>query len=89
MPADSPAAPPAITVSFACVLSETEVIAQQCVSLRPGCTHGPCETPWNTVDVTVTTPKNATVIMTAARPLDPGSDQARRLADAGLDVPGR
>lgn len=78
---------PAVTVSFACVLSEVEGIAQACAQLLPGCTTGPRSTPWNTVDLEVTTPENARVIMTAARELDVTGPEARYLEDAGFEIP--
>src|SRR3954454_21617862 len=59
---------PTSSVSFACVLSEVEAIAEACEALRPGCTHGATHTPWNTVDVTIVTPENVRVIFTAAKP---------------------
>lgn len=78
---------PAVTVSFACVLSEIEGIAQACSELLPGCTTGPRSTPWNTVDLEVTTPEDARVIMTAARELDVSGPEARYLEDAGFEIP--
>lgn len=78
---------PAVTVSFACVLSEIEGIAQACSELLPGCTTGPRSTPWNTVDLEITTPENARVIMTAARELDVTGPEARYLEDAGFEIP--
>lgn len=75
---------PAISVSFACVLGQLDAIAQACELLVPGCTSGPRPTPWNTVDLQVITPENARVVLTAARPLQPGSDQARALEAIGV-----
>lgn len=79
---------PAVTVSFACVLGEIDRIAGACEALRPGCTAGPRHTPWNTVDVEVVTPANARVVWTAAKPLDPHSQEARDLAEIGISAPG-
>jgi hypothetical protein len=87
VPTGSAAEAPAVTVSFACVLSEIEGIAQACAELLPGCTTGPRSTPWNTVDLEVTTPENARVIMTAARELDVTGPEARYLEDAGFEIP--
>ncbi|MQY08916.1 VOC family protein [Actinomadura macrotermitis] len=87
VPADTPAAPPAVSISFSCVLSQIDEIAQACTALVPGCTTGPRRTPWNTVDLEVVTPENARVIMTAARPLEPGSAEARDLQAAGITLP--
>jgi len=53
----------------------------------PGCTDGPRETPWNSLDLTVTTPENARVVMTAARPFEPDSPQAAYLREIGIRVP--
>jgi hypothetical protein len=75
---------PALSVSFACVLNQIDAIAQACESLVPGCTSGPAPTPWNTVDLQVITPENARVIFTAARLLEPGSQQARNLQAMGI-----
>lgn len=75
---------PAMSVSFACVLAQIDAIAQACESLVPGCTIGPAPTPWNTVDLQVITPENARVVLTAARPLEPGSKAARDLQAIGI-----
>lgn len=77
-----------ITVSFACVLSQLDPIARACEQLRPGSTTGPRHMPWNSVELEVITPENARVILTAAKPLDPGSQEAAFLQDIGIDVPG-
>ncbi|ACZ23306.1 hypothetical protein Sked_34150 [Sanguibacter keddieii DSM 10542] len=87
VPTGSATEAPAVTVSFACVLSEIEGIAQACATLLPGCTTGPRSTPWNTVDLEITTPENARVIMTAARELDVTGPEARYLEDAGFEIP--
>ncbi len=79
---------PALSVSFACVLGEIESIAQACEDVAPGCTTGPGPTPWNTVDLQVVTPENTRVVLTAARPWEPGSEQARALGAVGIS-PGR
>lgn len=85
VPADAAAevldSPPALTVSFSCVLSQVDQIAAACEELLPGSTSGPRQTPWNTVDLEAVTPENARVIMTAARPYDPASAEARLLRD--------
>lgn len=74
-----------ISVSFSCVLNETEPIAARCEELLPGSVSGPAETPWNTVDVTVTTPEGARVVMTAAQPLDRTGEKAASMREIGLD----
>jgi hypothetical protein len=87
VPVGRPAEPPTVSISFACVLSQVDEIAQACVALLPGCTTGPRQTAWNTVDLEVVTPENARVILTAARPLDPDSVEARNLEALGLKIP--
>ena len=77
----------ASSVSFACVQSQVEEIARACAELSPGCTTGPCATPWNTLDLKVVTPEGTRVVMTAARPLDPDSAEARYLAASGITAP--
>jgi hypothetical protein len=52
-----------------------------------GCTSGPKQTPWNTVDVKVVTPEKARVVLTAARPFDPESAEAKGLAAIGIGAP--
>ncbi len=87
VPTGRAAEAPAMTVSFACVLSEIDGIADRCAELSPGCTTGPRSTPWNTVDLEVVTPENARVIVTAGRELQPQSAEARYLESAGFDIP--
>jgi hypothetical protein len=87
VPTGRPAEPAAVSISFACVLSQIDEIAQACGELLPGCTTGPRQTPWNTVDLEVITPENARVVLTAARPLDPDSAEARNLEAAGFKIP--
>jgi hypothetical protein len=87
-PADVPASPPAVTVTFSCVLSQVDQIAAACEELVPGSTTGPRQTPWNTIDLEVVTPENVRVIMTAARPYDPASAEAQSLRDElGIEGP--
>lgn len=74
-----------ISVSFACVMSEIEPIAARCEELAPGSVAGPAETPWNTVDITATTPEGARVVMTAAQPLDRNGEKAAAMREMGLD----
>ncbi|MFD6140309.1 VOC family protein [Promicromonospora sp. NPDC060271] len=92
VPADAPSAvptsPPAMTVTFSCVLSQVDQIAAACEGLVPGSTTGPRQTPWNTVDLEVVTPENVRVIMTAARPYDPAGAAAQSLRDElGIEGP--
>lgn len=88
IPADVPAGPSALTVTFSCVLSQVDQIAAACEELVPGSTTGPRQTPWNTIDVEAVTPENVRVIMTAARPYDPASAEAQSLRDElGIEGP--
>jgi hypothetical protein len=80
--------PNALTVSFSCVLSQLDAIVATCEDVSPGCTTGPRETPWGSLEVEVRTPENTRVVMTAARPYDPESDAARFLHDIGIEAPG-
>ncbi|MEV0289967.1 VOC family protein [Kribbella sp. NPDC050820] len=74
-------------INFAAVLSQLDEIAARCSELVPGCVEGPEVKPWNSVELTVTTPENARVTMTAARPLDPASPQAENLRKIGIPHP--
>ncbi|MBF6355619.1 VOC family protein [Nocardia higoensis] len=85
--ANVPARPPAMSVSFACVLGEVDVLAEACRALRPHSVDGPRDTPWNTRDVEVITPENARIVLTAAKPFDPASQEARNLAAIGITAP--
>lgn len=87
VPGGEAASTPSQSVSFACVLSEIDGIVDACEAQRPGCTEGPRDTPWNTVDVEVITPENARVILTAAKPFDPNSPEARNMAEMGIKHP--
>lgn len=87
VPGDGAGEASATTVSFACVLSQIEEVAARCEKLTPGCTSGPQEKPWNSVELTVRTPENARIVLTAARPLDLDSPQAAYLRKGGFDIP--
>lgn len=80
--------PSVLSISFAAVVSQLDELAARCEALAPGCTDGPHEMPWNSLELTVTTPEGARVVMTAARPLDPNSVQAARLREIGIAIPG-
>lgn len=82
-----PGQTPAMWISFSCVLSQIEEARARCEELVPGCTRGPQEKPWNSVELAVTTPEHARVVLTAARPLDPRSEQADNLRAIGIPVP--
>lgn len=86
--AGAPDRPPAMSVSFACVLGQVDALVESCRALRPDSVDGPRDTPWNTRDVTVTTPENARIVFTAAKPFDPSSQEARDLAAVGITPPG-
>ncbi|MBN0039827.1 VOC family protein [Cellulosimicrobium cellulans] len=79
--------PSALAVSFSCVLSQVDAIVAACEAVSPGCTTGPRETPWGSVEVEVRTPESTRVVMTAARPYDPESDAARFIHDIGIEAP--
>ena len=90
VPADVDAAPasvPAMSVSFACVLSEVDALAEACRRLVAGGVTGPRDTPWNTRDVEVITPERVRVVLTAGRRLDPDSQEARDLGSVGIVPP--
>lgn len=87
VPGDPEPAPTRLTVGFACVLRQLDEIATRCEALVPGCTEGPRDVPWNSIELTVTTPERVRVVMTAAKPLDLGGETAARLREAGFDVP--
>jgi hypothetical protein len=87
VPANVPPTPPTVSVSFACVRNQIDEITRACQALRPECTTGPRQTPWNTVDLEVITPENTRVVMTAARSLDPESAEAQTLKAAGFTIP--
>jgi catechol 2,3-dioxygenase-like lactoylglutathione lyase family enzyme len=78
--------PSVLSISFAAVPSQLDELAARCEELSPGCTDGPVEKPWNSIELSVTTPEGAQVVMTAARPLDPSSPQAARLREMGITV---
>ncbi|WP_433242270.1 VOC family protein [Actinomadura nitritigenes] len=87
VPGEPAGAATAVSVSFACVLGQIGEIAARCEELAPGCTKGPVDKPWNSVELEVVTPENARVVMTAARPLDPDGPQAAWMREAGFEVP--
>lgn len=79
---------PAMSLSFACVLSQVDSLAEACRALRPDSVDGPRDTPWNTRDVEVITPENARIVLTAAKAFDPAGPEARNLAAVGITPPG-
>ncbi|MFB9830929.1 VOC family protein [Actinoallomurus acaciae] len=87
VPAERVAETPTMSISFACVLRQLDEIAARCEDLAPGCTSGPTEMPWNSVELTIVTPEHARVVMTAAQPLDPHSARADDLRAMGIEIP--
>ncbi|MGH8877125.1 MAG: VOC family protein, partial [Stackebrandtia sp.] len=87
VPGEPSAEVPAISVNFSCVLSQIEEVRERCEKLVPGCTEGPREMPWNSVELTVFTPENTRVVITAARPIDPDGEVADYLRSSGFDIP--
>ena len=79
--------PSFVGISFSAVVAQLDELVKQCEALVPGCTDGPHEMPWNSLDLTVTTPEGARVVMTAARPLDPNGPQAAYLREGGITIP--
>ncbi|WP_235192942.1 VOC family protein [Streptomyces viridochromogenes] len=51
--ASDPAQAPAMSLTFACVLSQVDSVVEACRALRPDSVEGPRNSPWNTRDVTV------------------------------------
>jgi len=78
---------PTMTVSFSCVLSQLDDVAEACEALAPGSVSGPRDTPWITRDIEVITPEGARVVFTAPREFDPSSQEARDLMATGIPAP--
>ncbi len=70
-----------LSVSFSCVLDQVDEIAAACEEVTPGSTTGPRLQPWGTMDLEVVTPERTRVVMTAARPWDPTSQEAQHVRD--------
>ncbi|GAB3149710.1 hypothetical protein GCM10027290_36360 [Micromonospora sonneratiae] len=86
--ASVPAQAPAMSFSFSCVLNQIDSLVEACRALSPNSVDGPRDTPWNTRDVEVITPENARIVLTAAKPFDPDSQEARNLEAIGITPPG-
>ncbi|MBF6164490.1 VOC family protein [Streptomyces gardneri] len=86
--ASVPEQTPEISFSFACVLDQVDSLVEACRALRPNSVDGPRDTSWNTRDVAVITPENARIVLTAAKPFDPASQEARDLEAVGITPPG-
>lgn len=78
--------PPAMSVSFACVLGQIEHIADAVRAVDAGATTGPRDTAWNTRDLEVLTPEKVRVVLTAAKSFDPTSDETAALRAVGIGV---
>lgn len=79
--------PGPVSVSFACVESQIAEISSSCGALLSEPAPEPSITPWGTLDLTVITPENTAVTMTAARPYDAGSEHAQNLREMGIEGP--
>lgn len=82
-----PTAPPATSVSFACVLSQIEHVAESCRAILHDSVEGPRDTYWNTRDIEVITPERTRVIFTAAKEYEATSQGARNLDAMGISAP--
>lgn len=82
-----PDRPSAISVNVACVLSQIDPLVEACRALVPTSASDPVDTPWNTRDVRVVTPEKASVVLTAAKPWDPNSQEAQNLRAVGIAGP--
>lgn len=82
---DAGARPGGATLSIACVLGQLDDVVRACERLRPGCAQPARTTPWNSREVEVTTPEGLRLILTAALPWDPASEQASGLRSIGID----
>lgn len=45
------------------------------------------EQPWNSIELTVATPENVRVVMTAAKPFKRNSHTVRKMRESGFDLP--
>lgn len=78
---------PAVSFSFACVLSQVDGLVTTCRAHGAGVVSEPRDTPWGTRDVEVITPERVRVVFTAAKPFDPTSQTARNLEAIGITAP--
>ncbi|MCD2498403.1 VOC family protein [Microbacterium nymphoidis] len=78
---------PAVSFSFACVLSQVDGLVTTCRAHGAGVVSEPRDTPWGTRDVDVITPERVRVVFTAAKPFDPASQTARNLEAIGITAP--
>ncbi|NDU75766.1 VOC family protein [Actinomadura sp. DSM 109109] len=76
-----------MSVSFSSVLGQLDEVAARCEEIAPGCTSGPVEMPWNSLELRILTPENVRVVMTAAQPIDPDGPVAENLRAVGIEVP--
>lgn len=82
--ASAPDVVSAMSVSFACVLSQIDDLVAACRRVGGAEVGDPRDTPWNTRDVEVITPERVRVVLTAAMPFDPTSEAAANLAAIGI-----
>ncbi|NEA33965.1 VOC family protein [Streptomyces sp. SID13031] len=87
LPVEQVAEQPSMSISFSCVPSQIDEIRARCEELVPGSAAEPEIKPWNSLELTVHTPENTRVVMTAARPIDPDSAVAANLRAMGIEVP--
>jgi hypothetical protein len=80
-------APAATSVSFSCVLSQIEQVAESCRAIAPDSVEGPHDTYWNTRDIEVITPERTRVTFTAAKQYEATSQGARNLDAMGIPAP--
>lgn len=86
--ASVPEQTPAMSFSFACVLSQVDSLVEACRALRPNSVDGPRDTPWNTRDVGVITPRERTDRLHCGEALRSGSQEARNPEAIGITPPG-
>ena len=87
-----PGAPPQTStsspvVNFACVLTQIEQVTAACKGADGVVVSGPRDTPWNSREVEVVTPERIRVVLTAAKPYDPTTQEAANLRAAGITPP--
>jgi hypothetical protein len=71
---EAPAIGPGLQLTFAAQFEELDALAARARAYGGGVVTGPVDTPWNTRDLTVTSPDGLAVVFTARRP-EPLRDQ--------------
>lgn len=76
VPAEGEAPPigPGLQLTFAAQFEELDALAERARAYGGGTVEGPVDTPWNTRDLTVTSPDGLVVVFTSRRP-EPLRDQ--------------